>query len=584
MKTLNMKKVNIASILLLIFLNISYAFSQSKKTNIENATEYFQQRNEALSLVKNEQWQASIVILENLTRQYQSDADLYYILGLSYYQVEQYQNAIAALKNTLDLGGTILRGIPTGSAPSNDIMVKIAEAYAEDGDKDNALLWLRKGFAARYDEKPFIKGSSAFKSFNEDEDFLALFGNDTQKDIPREEAWFRDITYLEKRINELLYSPNHAISKTDLSKEILDIKTNIASLSDEQIIFKIIRLFGALGSGHNVIIPTSPNKGALKKLPIQFYQFNDGLFIVDAEEGFEKWIGYKVDLIENTPIEAALQKTNAVNARDNDMQTLWLGPYYLGLPNVLKGLGIIKNANQVTITLSDKEGNSEKLTMNPVAWQFTGFPILPKLKTENQPLFLSKTEDNYWSKTLNKHNVMYIQFNVVQQKEELTLMDFNLKLRENIKQSNSQNLILDLRFNSGGNGSIVPPMLKTLIEFEIINPEGKIFVLMGRGTFSAAQNLLTEITKFTNAILVGEPSGSKPSFIGEAGWFKLPYSGLLGIVASQYHQTSKAEDFRQWIAPHIPVGLSSTDYFTGNDKALNTIMEVIKASKTKNKD
>jgi hypothetical protein len=298
----------------------------------------------------------------------------------------------------------------------------------------------------------------------------------------------------------------------------------------------------------------------------------------------EQWIGYKVESIENTPIEAALQKTNAVNARDNDMQILWLGPYYLGLPDVLKGLGIIKNANQVTITLSDKDGKSEKVAMNPVAWQFTGMPILPKLKTENQPLFLSKTEDNYWAKTLPKHNVTYIQFNVVQQKEELTLMDFNLKLRENIKQSNSQNLILDLRFNSGGDGSIVPPMLKTLIEFEIINPEGKIFVLMGRGTFSAAQNLLTEITKFTNAILVGEPSGSKPSFIGEAGWFQLPYSGLMGIVASQYHQTYKAEDHRKWIAPHIPVSLSSTDYFNGNDKALNVIMEVIKTSERGNKN
>ena len=163
-------------------------------------------------------------------------------------------------------------------------------------------------------------------------------------------------------------------------------------------------------------------------------------------------------------------------------------------------------------------------------------------------------------------------------------MDFNLKLRENIKQSNSQNLILDLRFNAGGDGSIFPPMLKTLIEFEIINPEGNIFVLMGRGTFSAAQNLLTEITKFTNAILVGEPSGSKPSFIGEAGWFKLPYSGLMGIVASQYHQTYKAEDHRKWIAPHIPVSLSSTDYFNGNDKALNAIMEIIKTSERGNKN
>ena len=89
---------------------------------------------------------------------------------------------------------------------------------------------------------------------------------------------------------------------------MLDIKKNIASLSDEQIIFKIIKLFGAFGSGHNFILPTSPNKGALKKLPVQFYEFNDGLFIVDAEEGFEQWIGYKVALIENTPIDEALQK------------------------------------------------------------------------------------------------------------------------------------------------------------------------------------------------------------------------------------------------------------------------------------
>ena len=579
-----MTKIKIINFLIIFLLSISSAFSQVKNSNVENPVEYLNKRTEAIHLAKNEKWKEAIIILENLTEQDENDSDLYYILGLSYYQVEQYQNAIKALKKTLELGGTVLNGIPTGSAPSNDIMVKIAEAYAEDGDKDNALLWLRKGFASRYDEKPFIKSSSAFKSFNEDEDFLALFGKKTKKDITREEAWSRDLTYLEKRINELLYVPNHAISKTDLSKEILNIKTNIASLSDEQIVFKIMKLFGALGSGHNIIIPTSPNKGALKKLPIQFYQFNDGLFIVDAEKGFEKWIGYKVDLIENTPAEAALQKTNAVNARDNDMQTLWLGPYYLELPDVLEGLGISKNANQVTMTLSDKKGKSEKVIMHPISWKFTGFPILPKLKTEKQPLFLSKTEEFFWSKALPEQNIMYVQFNLVAQKKELSLLDFNLKLREDIKQGNSQNLIFDLRLNSGGDGSLYPPMLKTLIEFEIVNPEGKIFVLIGRGTFSAAQNLLSEITKFTSAIIVGEPSGSKPSFIGESGWFKLPYSGLLGIVASQYHQTTKAEDHRKWIAPHIPVGLSSTDYFKGNDKALNVILEVIRTSEQGNKN
>lgn len=573
MKRNSMKTLNI---ILLIFLNVSNTFSQTNSINITNTIEYYHQRDEAVNLVKNENWQESILILESLTEQYQNDADLFYLLGLSYYQVEQYQNAIIALKKTLDFGGTILREIPTGSAPSNDIMIKIAKAYAKNGDENNAILWLRKGFASRYDEKPFLKGSSAFKNFNEDEAFLELFGIDTKENIISGETWVKDITYLEKRINELHYSPNHAISKTDLSKEFVVLKSKIDSLSDEQIVVELMKIIGRLGNGHNLIIPTSPKKGALKKLPIQFYQFNDGIFIVDAEKGFEQWIGYKVTFIENIPIEEALQKTNAVNARDNDMQTFWLGPYYLGLPDVLQGLGVIENASQVTITLSNQKGTSQEVTMNPVAWDFSDFPKMPKLKTDNQPLFLSKTENPYWYDFLPESNSIYVQFNVVTQKKTQSLKDFNLEIRKLMTEKKTQNLILDLRHNHGGNGSILTPMLKTIVNFEVMNPKGKLFVIIGRETFSASQNLLTDITKYTNPIIVGEPSGSKPNHIGEAGWFQLPNSGLMGLISTQFHQTSKAEDSRKWIAPHIPVSLSSTDYFNGNDKALDNILKVVK--------
>lgn len=106
---------------------------------------------------------------------------------------------------------------------------------------------------------------------------------------------------------------------------------------------------------------------------------------------------------------------------------------------------------------------------------------------------------------------------------------------------------------------------------------------MGRGTYSAAQNLLTEISTQTNAILVGEPSSSKPSSIGEAGWFQPPYSKLLGMAASQYHKSSEAEDFREWIAPHIPVNVSSTDYFNGTDEALDILIEIIEATGNRKK-
>ncbi len=570
-------------IFLLVFLTISTAFSQARNIHEENPIEYFNKRTEALSLAKNQKWQELIPIVENLTQQYQKDGDLFYIIGLAYYETKQYQKAITALKNTLDLGGTNLSGIPTGSRPSNDIMIKIAKAYALNGDKSSAMLWLQKGFAARYDEKPFLKDDPAFKAFKQDEDYLSLFGNDRQEEITREEAWAKDLDYLEKRTLELHYNLHRTLAETDFTKSFLELKSSIDSLSDEQIIVELMRIFGGLGNGHNLILATSPKVGALKKLPVQFYQFNDGVFIIEADENFEQWIGYKVESIENTPVEEALQKTNAVNARDNDMQTLWWGSYYMGLPDVLESLGIIKKASQVTITLSDKKGKSQKVTMNPISWNFDTLNI-PKLKIEPQPLFLSKMDDPYWFKLLPEYSTIYIQFNVVTQKEEKSIEDFNMEIRTQIAQNKTGNLILDLRHNHGGDGSLLPPMLKTIMNFEFKNPNGKIFVIMGRGTFSAGQNLLTDITSFTNAILVGEPSGSKPNHIGDAGWFQLPYSGLKGIVSTQFHQTSTAEDFRNWIAPHIPVTLSSTDYFEGNDKALDTIFEVIKTTEFRNKN
>lgn len=571
------------SVLLIILLTTPMGYAQSTEDNIKSPIEYFNKRNIALSLAQSQNWLELTPIAENLTQHYQKDGDLLYILGLSYYETKHYQKAITALKQTLDLGGTILV-VPTGSRPSNDIMIKIAKAYGFDGDKENAILWLKKGFASRYDEKFYLKEDPAFNAFHKDEDFQQLFGMGNQVDITRTEAWTGDLNYLQKRIIEVHYDLDDVMTEEEFNTIFVELKASIDELSDEQILVEIMKIIGRLGTGHNLIIPTSSKVGALKRLPIQIYQFTDGMYIVDAEEGFEKWIGFKVEKIGDTSIEDALEKTNLVNARDNDMQTLWLGPYFLRMPDVLKGLGIIENEKQVTISVSDSKGKSQELTMEPMSWNFTGFPITPPLKKESQPLYLSKMDNIFWYESILENQAIYIKFNSVQDKNDQSLKDFTLEIQNQIDQKKPQFLVLDLRHNYGGNGAIRNHMLKLLVKFEANNPEGKIFVLMGRATYSAAQNLLTEISTQTNAILVGEPSSSKPTFVGEAGWFQLPYSGLIGITASQFHKSSEAEDFRKWIAPHIPVSLSSTDYFSGNDKALDIIKDVINTSESRNKN
>jgi len=569
------------SVFLLALFASPEAYSQSTENNIKDPIDYFNKRTKALSLAESQNWLELTPIAENLTQHYQKDGDLFYILGLSYYETKHYQKAISALKQTLELGGTILV-VPTGSRPSNDIMIKIAKAYGFDGDKENAMLWLKKGFTYRYDEKPFLKEDPAFSAFHKDEDFRQLFGMGNLTDISRTEAWIGDLNYLQKRITEVHYDLDDVMTEEAFNSMFNELKASIDELSDEQTLVEIMKIMGRLGSGHNFIIPTASKVGALKRLPIQIYQFTDGMYIVDAEESFEKWIGYQVASIGDMPVDKALEKTNEVNARDNDMQTLWLGPYFLTMTDVLKGLGITENENQVILTLRDTKGKSEKVTMEPINWNFTGFPITPPLKKESQPLYLSKIDNIFWYESILENQAIYIKFNSVQDKNDQSLKDFTLEIQNQINQKKAQYLVLDLRDNSGGNGAIRNHMLKLLVKFEANKPKGKIFVLMGRGTYSAAQNLLTEISTQTNAILVGEPSSSKPSFVGEAGWFQLPNSDLMGIVASQYHKSSEAEDFRKWIAPHIPVNLSSRDYFLGNDKALDIIMELINTSESRN--
>ena len=58
----------------------------------------------------------------------------------------------------------------------------------------------------------------------------------------------------------------------------------------------------------------------------------------------------------------------------------------------------------------------------------------------------------------------------------------------------------------------------------------------------------------------------------------------MGLISTQFHQDTKAEDNRKWISPHIPVNLSSTDYFTGNDKALGIIKNLVKTAENRNRN
>ncbi|GIU53581.1 hypothetical protein [Shewanella sp. KT0246] len=540
----------------------------------ESGAEYWAQRNQAIHLARKSEWDKAIPLLKSLTQEYQDDGDTWFMLGHGYLQTDRCEQAIPALKQTLELG-TIMTGLKSAGSPSNDIMIKIAQCYSALGNKSQALDWIKTALEFRWDDRKSLIGSPKFQKLVDNESYQRLSGEYLESGLSRNDAWLVDLQFLLDEIKRLHVDTYHHVSEGELELQAKAVAQNIPNLSDQQIVFQFMELVASVGNGHNFIVPTHSKKGSFTRLPVQFYKFSDGLYIVKTNADYQHLLGRKVISIADTPIEKAMEKIASVNARDNEMQQYWLGPYYLALPEVLEGLGIVKSAEEVLLTLADKNGKNERVKLSGESFNFRGFPTLPKLEGANVPDYLQQKNENYWYQENKKDNYLFVQLNAIAQNKSKSIALFSKEIRQVLSKSKIKNLVLDLRHNSGGNGSILPPLTRALIHFVEQSEENKLFVIVGRNTFSAAHLLLADINRLTDAIIVGEPSGSRPNHLGEAGWFKLPYSGVWGIISSQYHQASKAEDHRIWIAPHIPVNLSSDSYFKGKDPAMKQILDVI---------
>jgi tetratricopeptide (TPR) repeat protein len=105
-----------------------------------------------------------------------------------------------------------------------------------------------------------------------------------------------------------------------------------------------------------------------------------------------------------------------------------------------------------------------------------------------------------------------------------------------------------------------------------VNQPGRLFVVMGRSTFSAAQFLLNDLEKYTQTTFVGEPSGSKGNIYGDSRKIILPNSGMTVRVSVYYWQSWMPWDTRPWTAPQLTAEMSSGDYRAGTDPALKAIL------------
>lgn len=401
--------------------------------------------------------------------------------------------------------------------------------------------------------------------------------------------WKEDLKFLAEKIANEHRNPFDRVSREKFWEEVEKLNQQIPSLEDHEIIVGLARLASLINDGHTrLTLPLDPQavtsqshtktqapEDALQfhLLPIQLYLYSDGLHVQATLPEYGEILGAKVIKVGDKKVEEALEAVRPVVHYDSEMWFKLIAPSMLTIPEVLHAQKLSRSKEEALFVFQALSGQEKTYTLKPINLETEIQWIRANRGAEKPlPLYLKNQNENFWHEYLPDKKVMYVQINNIQDKEGETIGEFSHKLFDLMDSLEVEKFVLDLRLNGGGNNYLNRPIVLSLIKSDKINKYGKLFVAIGRRTFSAAMNLVSDIEKWTNVIFVGKPTGNAPSHYGDSRKYVLPHSGLTVRISSVYWRDWSVDEKRLWVAPDIKVELSSEDYAANRDPVLETII------------
>jgi len=393
--------------------------------------------------------------------------------------------------------------------------------------------------------------------------------------------WQDDLRFLQTTVNEDYPFLFKKTTSQEFNSAVETLHDQIPNMEDHEVIVGLSRVIALFKYGHTDI-SFRQEPFTFRQFPFNFYQYNDGVYIQGTHKNYEKALGAKVNAINGISIEDALKTIAPVVPSENDQYFKAFGINYLRIPEVLHAQGISNELSDTVELTLKKNGETFKQSFTalekgkriPVQYSHL-FQKDDWLEARNQsetPLYLKNIDKIYYYEYLAEEKAVYVRHSQIQDDPSEDIPTFYKGVFDFIEANDVEKLILDVRLNGGGNNYKNKAVVTGIIKSEKINQVGNLFVILGRRTFSACQNLVNELDSYTNALFIGEPTSENVNFYGDNRQVELPNSKIPVFLSFAWWQDKPQWENDEWLAPHISVDMSYSEYNSNKDPVLDVAL------------
>jgi hypothetical protein len=385
--------------------------------------------------------------------------------------------------------------------------------------------------------------------------------------------WEEDINFLAKELPNRHFDFFTKKSKKEFKAGLENIKKNEDSLSDFAIAIKLQQLIASFGDSH-----TSLNLDRFlekdKTLPFIGNWFSDGFYILQTTSEYSDILGKQIVSINGVPFATIADSLSTLITMDNPSMLKKYLPKFIMSLQLLKIFKFTKE-DEIELGIKNKNGEIENKIIKPSELtrqnrkQIIPDPIA--LCYLNQKSFFIETyqeKDSLYYIQYNKcwSKELELQFGKEENAEKLpTFASFEEKIFRTLTHEYVRKIVFDIRLNGGGSSPQGTELIQKLAAHLHKNPDIKLYVIIGRNTFSSAILNAMDFKRLTNAIFIGEETSGKPNHFGQVENFKLPNSGIAVTYSTKYFK--RTDDDSNSLKPDVLFETSYSDFLNGIDPA-----------------